>query len=60
MCDSKGRLIEANEVDHRIPLEQGGEPFDESNLQSLCKRCHVIKSAEEARQRHALSTTTIK
>ncbi|WP_374754761.1 HNH endonuclease [Dyadobacter soli] len=34
-----------------MPLEVGGAPFDPENLQSLCKRCHVIKSAEEARQR---------
>lgn len=42
----------ATQVDHITPLEEGGEPFDESNLQSLCNRCHSIKSAEESRQRH--------
>ncbi|KQS33957.1 HNH endonuclease signature motif containing protein [Dyadobacter sp. Leaf189] len=51
-CEVKDILTEAVEVDHKIPLEIGGEPFDESNLQSLCKRCHVIKSAEEARVRY--------
>lgn len=52
LCDERrSALVEATEVDHIIPLEIGGEPFDPENLQSLCKRCHVIKSAEEARQR---------
>ncbi|WP_409017734.1 HNH endonuclease [Dyadobacter sp. CY323] len=46
--------VPAKEVDHITPLEVGGEPFAKSNLKSLCKRCHVIKSAEEARQRAKL------
>lgn len=45
---------EAEQVDHIIPLEDGGEPFDPGNLQSLCFRCHVLKSAEENRQRMKL------
>lgn len=49
--DERGALIDAVQVDHKVPLEVGGAPFDPENLQSLCKRCHVIKSAEEARQR---------
>lgn len=52
ICEEKGKLTDATEVDHIIPLEVGGEPFDPSNLQSLDKRCHVLKSAEEARRRH--------
>ncbi len=51
-CDAKGVLAEAVQVDHKTPLEEGGEPFDKDNLQSICFRCHVIKSSEEARQRH--------
>ncbi|WP_409013596.1 HNH endonuclease [Dyadobacter sp. CY312] len=51
ICDEKGKLKEAVEVDHITALEAGGDPFDPENLQSLCKRCHVIKSAEEARTR---------
>jgi len=53
ICDEKDKLTEAQEVDHIKPLEAGGDPFDPSNLQSLCKRCHVLKSAEENRQRMA-------
>ena len=52
ICDEKnGAQIPAVQVDHIVPLEVGGAPFDPENLQSLCKRCHVLKSAEEARQR---------
>lgn len=40
----------ATEVDHIIPLEQGGSN-DEINLQPLCKECHLEKSREEARIR---------
>jgi len=31
-------------------LEDGGfDPYDESNLQSLCRTCHIAKTAEENR-----------
>lgn len=50
-CHDKGRLSEATEVDHIVAIEDGGEPYDPNNLQSLCKRCHVIKTSEENRRR---------
>lgn len=50
-CIEKDELVEAVQVDHIIPLEEGGDPFAKRNLQSLCFRCHVIKSADEARKR---------
>ena len=42
-CGRAGRL----EVDHRVPLAQGGAEFDPANLQSLCRGCHLSKSAAE-------------
>ncbi len=39
------RLL-ANEVDHIVPLSQGGAD-DESNWQALCKPCHSRKTARE-------------
>ena len=51
ICEKNDKIVEAVQVDHIIPLEQGGAAFDRDNLQSLCFRCHVIKSAEENRQR---------
>ncbi len=50
ICNTKGRLTEAEEVDHVKPMVEGGAPYAFDNLQSLCKRCHVIKTATE--QRH--------
>ena len=34
-------------VDHITPISEGGHPFDESNLQTLCEHCHKEKTAEE-------------
>ena len=43
MC--KQLLDETFELDHIRPLFKGGHPTDESNLQALCKRDHLFKSA---------------
>ena len=42
-CGRAGRL----EVDHIIPLHRGGDPYDPANLQTLCRGCHVEKTAGE-------------
>lgn len=34
-------------VDHVERIADGGHPFDETNLQTLCKYCHRQKTAEE-------------
>ena len=34
-------------VDHIERIADGGHPFDESNLRTLCKDCHHAKTAEE-------------
>ena len=44
-CGKAGRL----EVDHRVPLEDGGAVYDLDNLQSLCRGCHLAKSCGERR-----------
>ena len=41
----KQLLDETYEIDHRTPLFRGGHPTHENNLQALCKRCHMFKSA---------------
>ena len=38
-------LDETYEIDHVTPLWRGGHATNESNLQALCKRCHMFKSA---------------
>ena len=42
-CNRAGRL----ECDHRIPLERGGDPWALTNLQALCRGCHIEKSRSE-------------
>ena len=39
-----GTVTPATEVDHRVPIEQGGDPWDENNLVSTCKPCHLRKT----------------
>lgn len=46
LCSTHGRPTAATEVDHIVPLKAGGpDTFD--NYQSLCHRCHSIKTARE-------------
>jgi 5-methylcytosine-specific restriction endonuclease McrA len=37
----------ATDVDHRTRIEEGGEPWDETNLQGLCHPHHSQKTARE-------------
>jgi 5-methylcytosine-specific restriction endonuclease McrA len=34
----------ATQVDHKKPIEQGGDPWEWDNLQSLCAGCHSRKT----------------
>ena len=45
-CRKPGRL----ECDHVVPLQNGGEPYALENLQALCRRCHLDKTAQENRR----------
>ena len=49
-CKCIGRVAQAQEVDHVVPLADGGSD-DIANLQALCTACHEAKSAGEARAR---------
>lgn len=49
-CRKKGRVREANVVDHIVPRKDGGSDFDNSNLQPMCAKCHAAKSAKEKRR----------
>ena len=50
-----GLLGVATEVDHVLPMADGGAMYDEANLQALCKSHHSQKTARDkaARVRHA-------
>ncbi len=45
-CRDGGIITSANEVDHIIPKQFGGQDLD-SNLQSICHDCHAAKTAKE-------------
>ena len=43
ICGRPGRM----EIDHLVPLEQGGDPWEPSNLAATCRTCHIRKTAAE-------------
>lgn len=43
-CLAQGRLTIAEEVDHIVPLDEGGSN-DWGNLQGLCEPCHKAKTS---------------
>ena len=51
-CERAGRVEQADELDHVVPLHLGGAD-DEANYQSLCVACHKAKTAREAARRGA-------
>jgi len=51
LCNRNGVVRVAVEMDHIIPLNEGGLDH-ESNLQGLCHACHADKTAAEQLARH--------
>ena len=47
VCGRAGRP----EVDHITPIADGGDPWNRDNLQTLCRACHIAKTAGENRTR---------
>ena len=45
MCGRAGRL----ECDH-VDRDWRGDPYDPTNLQTLCRTCHIAKTADENRR----------
>ena len=53
-CLDEGIRVWGDHTDHIVALEDGGAPFDVSNLQRLCSvPCHSKKTAAERRRRRA-------
>lgn len=50
-CESHGRATLAALVDHIRPVHGEGDPlfFDSDNHQSLCRRCHAVKTHADRR-----------
>src|SRR5690554_3008233 len=55
-CQKKGRYVEAKYVDHIIPLTMDNlhiYGLDWNNLQSLCAKCHRVKTARSKTTRYS-------
>jgi 5-methylcytosine-specific restriction enzyme A len=51
-CRHQGRLVEAVEVHHIVPLHEGGDPFPPLNgLEALCGNHHYERSHGKAKVR---------
>lgn len=47
-CERQGLVRIADEMDHIVPVNQAPDRvWDETNLQGLCRPCHLIKTARE-------------
>lgn len=46
-CLDQGKTTPVYDVDHIIPLSQGGERLDKENMRSLCRKCHNIKTRRQ-------------
>lgn len=53
-CTSKGVVRVADEVNHKIPLAQGGLDVD-SNTENLCAPCHKDVTADQFGYRQVTS-----
>jgi 5-methylcytosine-specific restriction protein A len=46
MCEKKFKKKDLD-VDHTLPVSKGGNLFDKSNLRTLCRECHKLKTKLE-------------
>ncbi len=46
-CEWPGCWRPATDVDHKTRIEDGGDPWDEANLEPLCHPHHSAKTARE-------------
>jgi len=58
ICLSKGKYVMASEIDHIIPIANGGTN-DPTNLRALCKSCHSRKTIKELNKRDRLITPPV-
>jgi 5-methylcytosine-specific restriction protein A len=57
-CDKQGVVTVGTELDHIVPLWDGGIDH-ESNLQNLCHRHHADKTAREQRDRKRRASSAL-
>ena len=51
-CKARGIATPAIEVDHIVPIREGGAPYAMKNLASICRRCHLLKHRRAREDRH--------
>ena len=56
VCQAKGYTVAGVEVDHIVPISQGGSLMDRANLQHLCVPCHEAKTRQQRPRRRAGAT----
>ena len=56
VCQAQGYTVAGAEVDHIVPLSQGGSLMDRANLQHLCVPCHEAKTRQQRPRRRAGAT----
>lgn len=49
-CEKIDRVVEAQVVDHSIPIEDGCDPWNEANWQGLCRSCDARKRGQTKRK----------
>ena len=50
-CEERGTISGADMVDHIVERRDGGSNLDSANLQSLCNKCHAVKTRDERLKR---------
>jgi 5-methylcytosine-specific restriction enzyme A len=50
-CLQQGISKPAQATDHIVPIRDGGDPFDTSNLQSLCTYHNALKAKDDTKIR---------
>lgn len=55
-CERQGIITDATGrkgvIDHKTPINEGGEPLEMDNLETLCNKCHNRKSGREAHKKN--------
>ena len=60
LCKKNNRTTAAKVVDHIIEIADGGDIWNIYNLQSLCDKCHRIKTAHAVNRRKKNNINKIK
>ena len=50
ICWEKGKVVKSEVVDHIIPVAVCTDFWDQSNWQTLCRRCNMIKGNRDKRK----------